>query len=247
MSTPANAAIDYGPLPLIQRHYKPVRSSTYGRLSALADRMGTLDLQFDVHHRRGRRTIRTRPWRTGPLRSCHLVFDALCRGLTLLGEEPSHDEALRLSRRIDRQLSERLSQFVSMTEGRYEKLTGRVSFDDDDHSGPASSALPLPMSWVIATRPGLVRETFVLMRRPKTWELWSRMERANTGSTPCRRHVRLCSTEALYEEPALAAELLLFAFLQRQGENAVELDSCPASVVSTDRLRLLECKLALAS
>lgn len=260
MNSLASVAPSLGPLPLIHRQYRSIAASPRGRLSARADMDGTLCLQF---YPRSVRPGRRAPsgWRAGPLRTCHLVFEALSHGLSLLGEQPSRERSLQLSRLIDRPLAQRLSQYVFLNEGEYDRLTSHVAFMEPPRHRPDSS-LPPSVAWFAASIVGIAprprdvadeavpdhceRETFVLVRQQKRWELWARMERANSGSMPCRRHECLCSTELLAEEPALAAELLLYVTLARSGR-VVELSGSPSGLIAPARLALIEHRLSLAA
>jgi hypothetical protein len=241
------------PLPTIHRHYRSVAASPRGRLSARADVDGTLCLQFYPRSGAiGRRSSHAR-WRAGPLRTCHLVFEALSEGLSLLGERPSRERTLQLSRLIDRPLAQRLSQYLFLHEGTYERLTSHVLFTE---TLPEAS-LPPSIAWIAASVAGAARtrevmnsshvvrterETFLLVRQHKRWELWARMERQNSGSIPCRRYECLCSTDLLPEEPALAAELLLYATLARRPP--VELEACLSGLIAPTRLKLIGERLA---
>ncbi|MEJ0040534.1 MAG: hypothetical protein WDO68_31675 [Gammaproteobacteria bacterium] len=257
MNSLASVAPQLGPLPTIQCQYRSVATSPRGRLSARADADGTVYLEFHPRTpRAGRRSLSGR-WRAGPLRSCHLIFNALGHGLSLLGEQPSLERSLQLSRLIDRPLSLRLAQYVSLNDGHYEAVASHVTFVEPPRLR-MDSVLPLPIGWLAASVAGVTfrtcdeasenpvshaeRETFVLLRHQKRWELWARMERANSGSMPCRRQYCLCTTQVLPEEPALAAELLLFATLAR-GRRAVELSACPSGLIAPDRLELIELRL----
>jgi len=261
MNTFASAALDSGPLPLIHRRYNTIATSPRGRLCARADGDGTLHLQF---HPRGARSARfsIAQWRAGPLRTCHLILEALHQGLALLGEKPSRERSLQLSRLIDAPLSRRLNQYVLLNEGHYARLTEEVHLAADSCGRPAA-ALTLPLGWVAASVAGVafeepgaadeaappraVRETFVLVRRQKRWELWARIEHANSGSMPSRRYECLSGTCLLQEEPALAAELLLYATLARSGRGAVQLSACFSGLIVPERLRLIEQRLSLES
>lgn len=245
-------AQDSEPLPTINRPYHSVAVSKGGRLSARADLDGTLHLLF--HRRVGRGANRVRaaaPWRAGPLRTCNLVFQALEQALTLLGEVPSIERSLQLSRLIDRRLASRLSQYALLNDSDYEPLLPHVEFTAPSRASSEES-ISLPLGWLSASVAGITfqgadcepleRQTFVLVRRQKRWELWARMERANSGSMPCRRYACLCSTDVLPEEPSLAAELLLFAMLTRAPKEA-ELSACMPGLVSATRLQAIEKQL----
>lgn len=252
MNTFASIAPSLGPLPIIHRQYRSIAVSPRGRLSARAETDGTLCLQFYPRSdRSGRRT--TSGWRAGPVRTCHLVFEALNHGLALLGEQPSRERSLQLGRLIDAPLAQKLSHYAWLNDGEYERLMPHVSFMEPPRGRPDSS-LPPSLAWLAAsivgtrrsTREGgersrdvAERETFVLVRQHKRWELWARLERANSGSMPCRRHELLCVTELLGGEPALAAELLLYAMLTRRGR-AIELSGRPSGLIAPERLALVE-------
>jgi len=236
------------PRPTIHRPYRSIAVSTRGRLAARSDSDGTLHLQF---HRRasrtGQRLRSATPWRAGPLRTCSLVLQTLGEALTLLGEAPSLERSLQLSRLIDPQLARRLSHYTMLNDASYEPLLDTVVFSSQRHS---EDSIPLPTGWISASVaavtdarvPPTERETLVLVRRQKRWELWARMERTNSGSMPCRRYECLCSTDVLPEEPRLAAELLLFAALSRTPRE-VELSPCMPGLIPASRLKVIESRL----
>lgn len=249
-------ALDSGPCPIINRPYKSVRTTLRGKLSACADALGTLQLHFQASSGRSRRQKLVSSWRSGPLRSCPHMFDGLRRSLTLLGEEPSLEQTVRLSRRIDRRLSDRLTNFALASEGRYDLLASHVDFRNT--TGSSQGTLP-QSAWVIGRTEGALpirellpgnslcgltlRETYIVVRRLRAWELWARLERTDAGSIPSRRHVWLCSTELLHEEPPLAAELLLYALLRRRGE-PIEVAPCRSGLIPPERLSMLNARLA---
>src|SRR5690606_32521322 len=86
-------------------------------------------------------------WRSGPLRRCGAMIDGLKRGMMFLGEEPTTDEALRLSRGINGRLSDRLANFVLISDGKHRLLADQVRFVDEAAS---LRSMPLSGSWVIA-------------------------------------------------------------------------------------------------
>jgi len=196
-------------------------------------------------------------WRVGPVRSCHRILEALQRALALLGEKPSLERSLQLGSLIDHSLGQRLADYTALNVGEYERLATRVEFLGDRPTG-SCGALTLPMGWIVARTTGVtyeflatgeeslirypVRETFVLIRQQKRWELWARLERANSGSMPSRRYARLCRTDLLSEEPALAAELLLYVAFSRSGRGATGLSACSPDLISPERLeRIAHC------
>lgn len=251
MNSLASVVPSLGPLPIIHRQYRSIAASPRGRLSARAELDGTLCLQFYPREARSGRRPVFGGWRAGPLRTCHLVFEALSHGLLLLGEQPSQERSLQLSRLIDRPLAQRLRQYVFLNDGEYAHLLPEVTFAEPSHT-PPDSPLPPSIAWLATSVVGMTsrpreeaeRETFVLVKQQKRWELWARMERANSGSMPCRRHQYLCSTELLAEEPALAAELLTYATLA-QSRRVVQLASAPAALIAPARLAIIEQRLRI--
>lgn len=251
MRTPTEAELESGPCPTIQQPYRAIRTTMRGRLSARADPLGTLQLHLQTNSPFGSPVKLISAWRSGPLRRCDAIMGALKRSLVFLGEEPTTDEALRLSRRIDSRLSDRLTNFVLMNDGQYQLLADQVCFGDE---AAALRGMPLSGSWVAAkvegdAAPGglaeyrdgerPVRETFMLVRRSRIWELWMRTEEVDAGCLPCRHNAWMCSVDLLHEEPQFAAELLLYALFRRQQRCASTLSECSVGLISPERLDML--------
>lgn len=245
MQATVDADHEYGPVPLTPGPYRTICVTTQGRLSAFADPLGTLQLHLQAGqsgHRAGRLPI---AWRSGPLRRCDAMLEALERGLSVLGRNSSRQEALRLGRRIDDGLHGRLANYLLVNDGRYEQLLPRVLLED----AAAARRMPPSGAWIVA------RETdqqgnpagtcFLLVRRRRTWELWKRSEHATSRRAPARHHAWLCSVDLLQQEPHFAAELLLYAH-RRGSSPATRLASCDVGLISAQRLAVLESALDAA-
>src|SRR5690606_1962179 len=236
---------EYDPFPIAHGPYRTICVTTQGRLSAFADSLGTLQLHLQTGQSARRAGSLSGAWRSGPLRRCDAVLDALERGLSVLGRNPSRQEALQLGRRIGDSLHSRLANYLLVNDGRYEELLPCVLLVDD----AAARRMPPSGAWVVA------RETdqqakptgtcFVLARRRGTWELWKRSEQAGGRQAQARHHAWLCSLDLLHQEPHLAAELLLYA--HRRGSSAgTRLAACDVGLVSEPRLQMLESALETA-
>lgn len=253
--------LDVGPLPIIQCRYRTVRSTALGRLCARRDAIGTLHLSFRARDARGRE----RPidqWRAGPLRTCPTIIEALGEGLRRVGEDASPTQVLVLARRIDRHIANRLLQYVALRDGRYEQYASRV--EKIRERSAATTQLPHFLGWVVATAAATrieeieagdagaeagcgmhpVRESFLLLRRGRRWQLWRRLERADCGSMPSRHHALLCQTDLDLEEPALLAELMLYVLMRDRGCGPGTLSCSLPGLLPPARIELLEGTLA---
>jgi hypothetical protein len=238
-----------GPAPVISRPYRTVCTTMRGRLSACIDTLGTLHLHLQAPPPPPSRGRLVSAWRSGPVRRCEAMIEALRRGLALLGGDASREEVLRLGRRIDTQLFERLTNFVLVSDGKYESLANRVRFDD---AAARVRRVPPYGSWVVARvraamgcnggdmdrghhRPA----TFELVRHHRTWELWKRLE---AGRAANRQHAWVCSVDILHHEPQFAAELLLYAHLRREHGTGATFEDA-VGLISPQRLEVLKSAL----
>lgn len=246
MQTTVDADHEYGRFPLAQRPYRTICVTTQGRLSAFADPLGTLQLHLQTGQPARRADGLSSAWRSGPLRRCDAVLDALARGLSVLGRNSTRQEALRLGRRIDDSLHGRLANYLLVNDGRYTELVACV-----DYAAPVvARRLPLSGAWVVAReedRHGKpTGASFMLVRNRRKWELWKRGEHTGGRGVPVRHHSWLCSVDLLHQEPHFAAELLLYA--HRRGDFlGTRLAACDVGLISAQRLQVLQSALESCS
>lgn len=242
MQTTVDADHEFGRFPLAHRPYRTICVTTQGRLSAFADPLGTLQLHLQTGPPARRPDGLSSAWRSGPLRRCDAVLDALMRGLSVLGRNSSRQEALRLGRRIDGSLHGRLANYLLVHDGRYAELVACV-----DYAEPlAARRLPLTGAWVVARvedrQPKPAGASFMLVRHRRKWELWKRSEHTGVRGVPVRHHAWLCSVDLLHQEPHFAAELLLYA--HRRGDSSgTRLAACDVGLISAQRLQVLQSAL----
>ncbi|MFO7324555.1 MAG: hypothetical protein DIU62_002455 [Pseudomonadota bacterium] len=235
-----------GPAPVIRRPYRTVCTTLRGRLNACIDTLGTLHLHLQAPSPPPSRGRLISAWRSGPVRRCEAMIEALRRGLALLGGDASREEVLRVGQRIDTQLFERLTNFMLVSDGKYEALTNRVRFDD---AAAHVRRVPPYGAWVVArvrTAPSPAvgaawprPATYELVRHHRAWELWKRLE---AGRAANRQHAWVCSVDILHHEPQFAAELLLYAHLRRNHGTGATFEEA-VGLIPPQRLEVLRSAL----
>lgn len=225
-----------------------VRSSKHCQLFVRSERPDVVELQIHWVRSKERCARPRHHLQYGPLRSCRLVIDALTDAVLHLDGQATPKDVLKLARRIDRRLCDRLIHFQLLRAGRYAALADHVRFSEEHAEPQWSSHLH---GWIAAelsssrtdanaqcgglARDGAARHALMLTRNHDQWELWLRRDSAYF---PHRTQLKICSTDILPDEPRLVAELLVRIALQGTGLLS-RLVLCEHSLIRPERLNLL--------
>jgi len=235
--------------PPLSAQYRLLRATRQARLYARMDRSGAVDIQ--LRWTGSRRAGRKDPWvwHAGPFRAGPRLLNAYRHAARLLDDDGSLKAALRLARRTSRDLYASLMRYALVLAAHYRPLFRdvRVAEGGDVLFNPSQQPL---VGWVAAEvlplaavpqrpRSSTSREVLLLVQGHAGWQLWSRVESVHS---PLRYQRKLCTTNILREDPALAAEFLVYFALCGSG-NSVNCSVTQRGIIAPERLAILHRKI----